>query len=85
MFAASANALKPGGLLVFTAEALTEGDAGFKLNPSGRYSHGRRYIEDALRASGMEIKEFSEVELRTEHKKPVAGYLVAACNSGVEI
>ena len=39
--AAAANALRPGGVLVFTVEELsgTAGKAGYSLSPNGRYRH----------------------------------------------
>ena len=46
VFEAAVTALRPGGMLVFTLEQAPEDlkDAGFQLNPHGRYSHTRSYV-----------------------------------------
>ena len=45
-------ALSPGGLLVFSVEALPQDEAlDYRLQPNGRYAHSGAYVEEAL-ASG---------------------------------
>jgi predicted TPR repeat methyltransferase len=73
---AAAKALKPGGLLAFTLEDVGNGASEFKLNPHGRYSHNRSYVESALNESGLAVTSFMSVVLRNEGKQPVAGHLV---------
>ena len=48
--AAAANALRPGGRLVFTVEELNGAgsDAGYTISPTGRYRHARPYVERVL-------------------------------------
>jgi len=74
--AAAANALRPGGVLVFTVEELS-GDAGYSLSPSGRYRHSRGYLERVLGAAGLDT-EIAGAELRLEAGEPVAGLVVRA-------
>lgn len=78
-------ALRPGGYLVFTVEHLTapnagDGgvDAGFFLNPHGRYSHREDYVRDRLAAAGLAVVSVGRAVLRTENKRPVDGLVVTA-------
>lgn len=75
---ASHGALRAGGTLVFTVEALTAGDApAFHLQPHGRYAHRRDFVEAAADAAGLQPVRLDAVELRMEAGKPVQGWLVA--------
>src|SRR4029078_349730 len=52
--AAFVRALRPRGLLVFTLEhAVGNGDVDYRLQPHGRYSHGRGYVERLLTSAGL--------------------------------
>lgn len=77
---AAHGALRPGGWLVFTVEALLDGDPAtpFQLHPHGRYSHRRDYVETVLRAAGFVHSDAEFVQLRTEAGQPVQGWLVSA-------
>jgi len=74
----AAKALKPAGLLVFTLEDAGDGAPELQLNPHGRYSHTRSYVESALDESGFAVTSIASVVLRNEGKQPVAGHLVVA-------
>lgn len=81
--AAAAAALRPGGCLVFTLEALPDDapDAvhpGHRLQHHGRYSHGRAATLAVLAGAGMVDTAAEPVFLRTEGGQPVAGWLVTA-------
>jgi len=77
--AAAADALRPGGRLVFTVEELTDagGDAGYSLSPNGRYRHRAGYVEHVLAGAGLQT-EIVPAELRLEAGEPVAGLVVLA-------
>lgn len=77
--AACANALRPGGALVFTVEAVPGSPpaAGFALSPSGRYCHARSYLEHVLERAHLQ-PEIVSAELRLEAGDPVAGFVVHA-------
>ena len=79
VFAASARALRDDGLLVFSVEAASD-DAphGFKINPHGRYSHTRAYLENTLATAGLRIVSIDAEVLRSENHLPVNGFVVTA-------
>ncbi|NMG66429.1 hypothetical protein GPA19_15905 [Azoarcus indigens] len=62
-----------GGHLVFTVEKMAAAaDApGYRLEPSGRYTHAPGYVSRALQAAGFAAPAVEEAVLRTEGGKPV--------------
>lgn len=81
-FEAARRALVRGGHLVFTVERHDDEGAGHRLNPHGRYSHRRDYLQQALELAGFEPLAFEPVTLRHESGKPVAGWLATARTRG---
>ena len=76
---AAAEALLPGGTLVFTVEHANDRPAGgFRLNPHGRYSHDQAYLRRALAGAGFSVLAMDHATLRQENKLPVAGLVVTA-------
>jgi predicted TPR repeat methyltransferase len=77
--AAAANALRPSGTLIFTVEELegVDDEPGYSLGPSGRYRHGRGYLERVLADADLQ-PEIVPAELRLEAGDPVAGLVVRA-------
>ena len=49
-----------------------------QLNPSGRYSHSRRYLLQVLDAAGFTLLRNEEVELRSEFGLPARGLGIVA-------
>ncbi|MGK6310302.1 tetratricopeptide repeat protein [Variovorax sp. DT-64] len=81
-FQAAAKALRPGGWLVFTVEALAgEEGAGFRLHAHGRYSHREGYLRQVLAAAGLAVESLERVLLRAEAGEPVDGWVVS-CRKG---
>jgi predicted TPR repeat methyltransferase len=76
--AAAANALKPGGLVVFTVEKAAEDVRAFKLEPSGRYSHAGDYLRHCVADANLAVSAIDPVVLRRESGRDVAGWLVSA-------
>ncbi len=76
---ASADALRPGGRLIFTVEELIDAgsDAGYSISPHGRYSHRRQYVERVLTDADLR-PEILSAELRLEAGDPVPGLVVRA-------
>lgn len=76
VLAAAGQALRPGGLLLFTVEAAAE--EGVKLHPGhGRYAHHVDHVRGAVAAAGLDLAALTCETLRTEGAMPVSGYLVA--------
>jgi predicted TPR repeat methyltransferase len=74
---ATAGSLKPGGLLVFTVEALPdEAGVAHQIQPHGRYAHSRGHIAETMEAAGIAMLACEPVTLRHEGGKPVEGWLV---------
>jgi predicted TPR repeat methyltransferase len=82
---AAAHALRPGGWLVFTVERADDADApqGHRINPHGRYSHTRAYVEKTLAECGFERSEIVDEVLRQEAGSPVRGLVVSARRAGL--
>jgi len=76
---AAVAALRPGGLFVFTLEEAVEPELpeGFRLEPHGRYSHRREYVERLLAPYAVELS-IERADLRHEGGLPVAGLVVRA-------
>lgn len=69
--AATATALRLGGLLAFTVERASS--AGYQLTTTGRYEHAPAFVRDVAAASGLTEVSSDEVVLRVEQARPVAG------------
>lgn len=78
--AAAARALRPGGALVFTVEALQDAAPGepHRLQPNGRYAHAREHLQAVLSSAGYATPEVQAVVLRSEAGRDVAGWLASA-------
>ncbi|QTN22027.1 tetratricopeptide repeat protein [Rhizobacter sp. AJA081-3] len=83
--AAAAGALRPGGIFVFTVEALDDEPEPWRLQTSGRYAHARTHVETALSAAGFDAPACERAVLRQEAGLPVQGWVVSAgLHRGVE-
>jgi predicted TPR repeat methyltransferase len=77
-------ALRPGGLLIFTVEEAVDGvpESGYRINPHGRYSHSRAYVQSTLMGAGFEEPAMEGAVLRMEAGNPVAGLVATARKPG---
>jgi len=76
---AASAALKPGGHFVFTVEHLdTDNEAGFTLNPNGRYAHTRQHVSEILNQAGLRSRSLEIEILRRESGADVEGLIVHA-------
>ncbi|MDV6033348.1 MAG: tetratricopeptide repeat protein [Phycisphaera sp. RhM] len=77
---AAAKALRPGGMLLFTVESLSDADdvPPYRLNPHGRYSHRQAYLADCINGASLGVGAIEPVTLRLELKRPVRGFVVTA-------
>lgn len=78
VFEATHRCLRPGGTLLFSVEEGTDHPAGHLLRHTGRYTHRRDYLEQALVAAGFEHVTIEQDTLRSESRKPVAGLISTA-------
>jgi predicted TPR repeat methyltransferase len=78
VLAAAYAALRPGGWVAFTLEAMDDEADRTELTPSGRYRHSRHYVERVLSASGFIDARIATEALRRESGQPVAGWVVLA-------
>jgi predicted TPR repeat methyltransferase len=77
MLAAAHAALRPGGVLAFTLEALDDfDDADFRLTESGRYAHALPGLRARLAAAGFAEPAIGAITPRFESARAVAGWLV---------
>lgn len=81
---AARTALREQGLLAFTVEQHPvtqhpdDQPADYRMNPHGRYSHSREYIERVLADSGFDVLDLTSAVLRREAGVPVNGLVVVA-------
>lgn len=75
---AAAGSLRPGGVMVFTVEALAD-DAADRASilPNGRYAHGRAHLDRVLAAAALVTLDARRDVLRDEAGAPVHGWLLA--------
>ncbi len=77
--AAAYTALRPGGWLVFSVEALPEdAEQPHRLQANGRYAHAEAHVLAALEHSGFGRVRITSDTLRSEAARPVNGWLVTA-------
>jgi predicted TPR repeat methyltransferase len=78
---AVASALRPGGILVFTAEHERDPAAapqGFRLYPHGRYGHTDEYVRRTITTAGLALTSLERHDVRRERHAPVPGLVVTA-------
>lgn len=71
--------LQPGGLLMFSAEALIGpylGNGDWALGRQGRYSHAETYLLRVVRDAGFTLRALRHEPQRMEAGVPVPGYLL---------
>ena len=77
--AASARALKPEGVLIFSLEEEMQASGeGYRLQPHGRYCHTEGYVRQALAGAGATSVVIQRDTLRFEAGIPVPGLIVTA-------
>ncbi len=76
---AAARALRPGGVLIFSVEALPEQSSQpHCLQTDGRYAHHASHLRSSVAAAGLHLHTLATETLRSEAGKPVVGWLVTA-------
>lgn len=86
---AARRVLRSGGMFAFSVEAAERNPSamradglGYQLMPTGRYVHFESYLRSLALRNAFEIKLFRAIRVRTEHRRPVMGWItVWTCNS----
>lgn len=76
VFAQVAQALKPGGLFVFSVEA-SDGDD-LILRESRRYAHAQGYVETELAKAGLSLGSIAREVIRQDRGEAIEGLVVVA-------
>lgn len=81
LFFGAAENLNAGGLLIFSSETLPEETlAGrpYMVGPHQRFAHAEAYVRERLAATGFEILEVTDINVRMQDGNPTPGHLVIA-------
>jgi len=70
--------LKNGGRVLFSISENTINDSNYFLHLSGRFLHGKKYVEHLLKMSGFLVEKINRVHLRNEGGKEVFGWIIMA-------
>ena len=73
LVAAIARRLAPGGW--FAASVERSDDADVRLRATGRYAHGRAYLERLAAAHGLAVRSFEAIDVRLEASGRIPGWL----------
>lgn len=81
LFFGAAENLDPGGLFIFSSETLPEATlAGraYMVGPHQRFAHAETYLRERLAATGFELIEIGDINVRMQNGEPSPGHLVIA-------
>lgn len=77
VFAATAAALRPGGLFAFSVEACGDSESvDFRLGATRRYAHSLAYLQRLAAAHGFAVESSQRCVIRKESDEGVEGLLV---------
>lgn len=81
----AARALRPGGLLIATTEALPdEASDPYLILPNGRYAHRIGYVHETLTRAGFDEVASAMEPIRWEVNRPAMGHCIVARKTRVE-
>ncbi|OWV90659.1 S-adenosylmethionine-dependent methyltransferase [Rhizobium sp. R635] len=81
LFFGAAENLTPGGLFIFSSETLPEemlAGRAYMVGAHQRFAHADAYVRERLTATGFELVEISDINVRMEDGQPTPGHLVIA-------
>ncbi len=81
LFFGAAENLNAGGLFIFSSEELPDTFANgqsYMVGPHQRFLHSAPYIRERLAATGFELVEMTEINVRMQEGLPSPGHLVIA-------
>ncbi|TCL75053.1 methyltransferase domain-containing protein [Rhizobium sp. BK251] len=78
LFFGVAENMVAGGIFVFSSELLQEGSNAYVVGPHQRFLHAEAYIRERLTATGFELVEITDINVRMQNGEPSPGQLVIA-------
>jgi predicted TPR repeat methyltransferase len=81
LFFGAAENLAPGGIFVFSSETLPDdvlAGRTYMVGPHQRFAHAESYVKERLEATGFEILEVTDINVRMQDGNPTPGHLVVA-------
>lgn len=79
LFFGAAENMEKGGIFVFSSETLpVEAGGTYMVGPHQRFLHSEAYIRERLAATGFELLEIGEINVRMQDGEPSPGHLVIA-------
>ncbi|MGV8936712.1 MAG: methyltransferase [Allorhizobium sp.] len=85
LFFGAAENLVDGGLFIFSSETLPDdvlAGRSYMVGPHQRFAHAEAYVLERLAATGFEILEISDINVRMQDGNPTPGHLVVARLTG---
>ncbi|MGL4198343.1 MAG: methyltransferase domain-containing protein [Allorhizobium sp.] len=85
LFFGAAENMTDGGIFVFSSEtrpADVMADRPFKVGPHQRFIHAETYVRERLTATGFELIEITDINVRMQDGEPSPGHLVVAKKAG---
>jgi len=83
LFFGAAENLAQRGLFIFSSESLPATDTRpYAVGPHQRFLHADAYIRERLTATGFELVEMTEINVRMQEGEPSPGHLVIARLAG---
>ncbi|WP_137137050.1 methyltransferase domain-containing protein [Rhizobium sp. FKY42] len=81
LFFGAAENMVEGGIFVFSSETLPDevfAGRSYMVGPHQRFAHAETYVRERLAATGFELIEISEINVRMQDGNPTPGHLVIA-------
>lgn len=81
LFFGAAENLAPDGIFVFSSETLPDdvlAGRTYMVGPHQRFAHAESYVKERLEATGFEILEVTDINVRMQDGNPTPGHLVVA-------
>ena len=72
------SSLKKNGVLIFSASQNSDHQDSWQQHLSGRFLHGRNYLEKVIKKAGFHAPIFANCALRQEAGKDVCGWIISA-------
>ena len=85
LFFGTAENMTRGGIFVFSSETLADdvmAGRPFMVGPHQRFAHSEAYVRERLAATGFELIEISDINVRMQDGHPTPGHLVVARYNG---